>query len=65
VAIGSFFIIIGFFITFFSSHKRLWVRVDEKEGKSRISVAAMSNKDPVGLKRETEHLISHFKNELG
>ena len=65
VAIGSFFIIIGFFITFFSSHKRLWVRVDEKEGKSRISVAATSNKDPVGLKRETEHLISHFKNELG
>ncbi len=60
VAIGSFFIIIGFFITFFSSHKRLWVRVDEQEGKSRISVAATSNKDPVGLKREIEHLLRHF-----
>ncbi len=60
VAIGSFFIIIGFFITFFSSHKRLWVRVDEQEGRSRISVAATSNKDPVGLKREIEHLLRHF-----
>jgi cytochrome c biogenesis protein len=60
VAIGSFFVILGLFITFFSSHKRLWVRVDDQEGKSRISVGARSNKDPVGLKRETEHLLRHF-----
>ena len=60
VAIGSFFVILGLFVTFFSSHKRLWVRVDDQEGKSRISVGARSNKDPVGLKRETEHLLRHF-----
>ena len=60
VAIGSFFVILGLFITFFSSHKRLWVRVDDQEGKSRISVGATSSKDPVGLKRETEHLLRHF-----
>ena len=60
VAIGSFFVILGLFITFFSSHKRLWVRVDDQEGKSRISVGATSNKDPVGLKRETEYLLRHF-----
>jgi len=61
VAIGSFLIIIGFLITFFSSHKRFWIRVDEHEGKTRISVAASSNRDPVGLKREIEHLIGHLK----
>ena len=60
VAIGSFFVILGLFVTFFSSHKRLWVMVDDQEGKSRISVGARSNKDPVGLKRETEHLLRHF-----
>ena len=64
VAIGSFFIILGLFITFFTSHKRLWVRVDEKEGKSRVSVASTSNKDPVGLKRETEHLLNYLKKQL-
>lgn len=61
VAIGSFLIIIGFLITFFSSHKRFWVRVDGQEGKSRISVAASSSRDPVGLKRETERLMGHLK----
>jgi len=61
VAAGSFLIIIGFLITFFSSHKRFWVRVDEQEGKSRISVAASSNRDPVGLKRETGNLVRHLK----
>jgi cytochrome c biogenesis protein len=60
VAVGSCFVILGFFITFFSSHRRLWVRVDEQEGKSRISVAATSTKDPVGLKREVEHLMKHI-----
>lgn len=64
VAIGSIFIILGLFITFFSSHKRLWVRVDNQEGRSRISVGATSNKDPVGLKRETEHLLSYLKKQL-
>jgi len=61
VAIGSFFIIIGFIITFFASHKRFWVKVDEHEGRSRISVGASSNRDPVGLEREIEYLVRHFK----
>lgn len=60
VAIGSLFVILGLFVTFFSSHKRLWVRVDEHDGKSRISVGARSNKDPVGLKRQVEYLLRHF-----
>ncbi|NVL93466.1 MAG: cytochrome c biogenesis protein ResB, partial [Desulfobacterales bacterium] len=61
VAIGSLFIVVGFFITFFSSHKRVWVRLDEQEGGTRIMVSATSNRDPVGLKRETEHLLKHLK----
>ena len=63
VAIGSFFIIAGFIITFFSSHKRLWVRIEHQEGRSRISIAATSNRDPVGLKREIEYLIRHLRKD--
>jgi len=61
VAIGAFFIMIGLIITFFSSHKRLWVRLDEKEGRTRVMVGATSNRDPVGLRRETEYLLRHLK----
>ena len=64
VASGSSLIIIGFLITFFSSHKRFWVRVDGQEGKSRISVAASSTRDPVGLMRETENLMRHLKSMI-
>ena len=64
VASGSSLIIIGFLITFFSSHKRFWVRVDGQEGKSRISVATSSTRDPVGLMRETENLMRHLKSMI-
>jgi cytochrome c biogenesis protein len=60
VAIGSLFVILGLFVTFFSSHKRLWIKVGEQDGKTRISVGARSNRDPVGLKREVEYLLRHF-----
>jgi len=60
VAIGAFLIVAGFLITFFSSHKRFWVKVDEDEGKTRIQVSARSTRDPVGLKRETEYILRHI-----
>ena len=63
VAIGSFFIIVGFFITFFSSHRRFWVRLEHQDGRSRISVAASSNRDPVGLEREIKYLLRHLKED--
>jgi len=61
VAVGSFFIIIGLIIAFFSSHRRLWVRLDEQQGETRITVNATSNRDPVGLRREIEHLLRHLR----
>ena len=60
VAVGGFFIIIGFLITFFGSHRRFWIKVEEQGGRSRISIAATSTKDPVGLDREVQHLIKHL-----
>jgi cytochrome c biogenesis protein len=65
VAVGAFLVIIGFFITFFGSHRRLWIKVDEYAGKTRISIAATSTKDPVGLKREVEHLMKHISSVRG
>ena len=60
VGVGALCMIVGLLFTFFSSHKRLWVRVDERAGKTAITVAATSNRDPVGLERETKHLLKHL-----
>ena len=61
VAAGSLFIMLGLFITFFSSHRRFWVRMDDQEGTSRISIGASSNRDPVGLERETKNILRRLK----
>jgi hypothetical protein len=38
----------------------LWIKVDDHAGKSKISIAATSSKDPVGLKREVERLMKQI-----
>jgi cytochrome c biogenesis protein len=58
VYLGFFMIIIGLFLTFFTSHRRVWVRVTEESGKIIISVAGKANKNPVGMERELDHLVT-------
>jgi len=61
---GCFLIVGGFFITFFMSHRRIWIRIaSEKEG-TRISVAGTASKNPVGLERELEHLSRNLEEYL-
>jgi cytochrome c biogenesis protein len=56
VWIGCFMMVAGLFFTFFTAHRRIWVRVLGTETGSRIDVAGMANKNPVGLERELERL---------
>ena len=64
VWIGSFLMIGGFFVTFFMSHRRIWVRVSNAKRGSTISIAGTSNKDPVGLERELAHLSTNLNGYL-
>jgi len=57
VATGSFIIIIGIFVTFFSSHKKIWVRVEGEGEQVKLSVAGTSSKDPVALQREIDNIL--------
>jgi cytochrome c biogenesis protein len=51
----------GFMVTFFMSHRRIWVRVlSEKDG-SVIHIAGTASKNPVGLERELGHLSNKLK----
>ena len=62
VWIGFFMIVMGLFITFFISHRRVWVRVSKDKGKIRISVTGKANKNPVGMEREIDHFAHKLKN---
>ena len=62
VWIGFFMIVIGLFITFFTSHRRVWVLVSDSMEKTSISVAGKANKNPVGVERELDQLIYKLRN---
>jgi cytochrome c biogenesis protein len=61
---GCFAMVTGFFITFFTSQRQIWVRVSKDEGDIRVSVAGRANKNPVGLERELDQLTHKLKNLL-
>jgi cytochrome c biogenesis protein len=57
VAAGSVFIVLGFILVFFCSHRQLWIKIDEDGAETRICVYGKSKKDPVGLSREIKRII--------
>lgn len=65
VATGAALMMIGFIIVFFCSHRQIWIRLDRKADKTRISIAGRSNRDAVGLKREIRKLLDAAKAKEG
>ena len=61
---GFFLIMVGLFITFFTSHRRVWVKIEEDAHLIKIGVAGRANKNPVGMERELDRLISGLKVKL-
>jgi cytochrome c biogenesis protein len=62
VWVGCLVMVTGFFITFFTSHRRIWVRVLRKKRGIKIDVAGTASKNPVGLQRELDHLTNSLRN---
>lgn len=65
VWLGCFLMVAGFFVAFFTSHRRIWVRLAEEKGALRLSVAGVASKNPVGLERELERLTSDLAHLSG
>ena len=55
---------LGFMAAFFASHRRFWIRISKENNKVRISVAGTSNKNPVGMERESSRLVKDMKELL-
>jgi cytochrome c biogenesis protein len=63
VAGGALLLIVGLMVTFFFSHRRFRIVLEEKKGKSRIGLAGSSNRDPVGLENEMNQLLKEIGRE--
>jgi cytochrome c biogenesis protein len=61
VFIGFIMIITGLFFTFFTSHRKFWIRVTAEKGDVKISLAGMSSKNPVAMEREIDRLLLRLK----
>ena len=64
VWLGCTMMVVGFLITFFASHRRIWVRISTGKGKIRVSTAGSANKNPVGLERELDHLTENLQKTI-
>ncbi len=58
---GCIILVTGLFVTFFISHRRIWVRAENHKGGIRLSVAGMANKDPAGLHRYLLKLVNNIR----
>ena len=61
---GFFLIMIGLFVTFFASHRSVWIQVAGTKRGVNVRVAGRANKNPVGLERELDQVASRLKGKL-
>ena len=63
VATGAVIMIFGIIAVFYTSHRRIYVRVDRLRGGTRISIAGRSNRDPQGLEKEIDRFQERLQKE--
>ena len=61
VWIGSFGLVIGLCIMFYIAHRKVWIRVEEQDGKVLLQVTGLSNRNPVAFEQEFEDLEQQIK----
>lgn len=65
VFVGFVMIIIGLIFTFFTSHRKFWISIKDENGDVKISLAGTASKNPVGLERALDRLLSRLEKVTG
>ncbi len=60
VYIGCAMMILGLFVAFFMSHRRLWLQITEENGKTAILFTGSANKNRNGFETTFEHLLEQI-----
>jgi cytochrome c biogenesis protein len=61
---GFFLIMIGLFVTFFTSHRSIWIKIAKTKRGLNIRVAGRANKNPVGIERELDQITFKIKEKV-
>jgi cytochrome c biogenesis protein len=60
--VGCTLMVLGFLATFYSSHKKIWIRVIPQEGNAcQVEVCHSANKNKVGIKKLAQKLVQDLK----
>ncbi len=65
VYIGCGFLLIGLFMAFFLSHKRIWLYAGKNSDKIILHLAGSSNKNKLDFTRDFQELVSQLNKKLG
>jgi cytochrome c biogenesis protein len=65
VYFGSFVMTMGLFTAFFMSHRKLWVKIAEDKGNTRVSIGAFANKNRAALERKIDKMVSLLRKREG
>jgi cytochrome c biogenesis protein len=57
---GFILLCVGPLIAFFGSHKKLWVRVQERGGQAVVTVAGSANRNRLGFEREFNRIVDEI-----
>jgi cytochrome c biogenesis protein len=61
VYIGCIMMLLGLFVAFFLSHKRLWVYIYEEGNESKVLVAGSANKNKTGFENMFDALVEKLE----
>jgi cytochrome c biogenesis protein len=64
VWVGCVLMIIGFYLTFFLSHRRLWVRLSPKGKGTLLEIAGFSHRNRMGFEQEFEKMVNSLQKKL-
>lgn len=61
VYIGCIIMLLGLYVAFFLSHRRMWALLSKTEAGTRILISGTSNKNKFGFDKEFDALIANFQ----
>lgn len=64
VYLGFALMLIGLYVSFFLSHRRVWVFIDEHDGETQVCVYGASNKNVSGFVRDFNRITETIGNNL-
>jgi cytochrome c biogenesis protein len=65
VIAAAILMILGLMVAFFTSHRQIWIRIDQQGGFTRLSIAGRAHKNAVGLERDIKYLLADIRGRLG